>query len=309
MNPPTILVLSNTRDFAADVVIRRLGERGARVRRLNIESARRSPVPTWNPDTGLSNHRPHVVWWRQFEEDIHHASVDDVDDILVERAQWRTWISSLYEPGVEWVNDLWAARRAESKIEQLRVAQRVGLQVPPTTVTNDRSHAADFASRVGEVVVKTLSSAYFAFSDQSFVFTESFDHPALADEKAWSAAPLIVQRRLAGALDARVVSFGNTTVGAQCAAQGLDWRKTPFTQDLWSVWDVPAATVDGCRRYRDSLGLHYAAFDFMILEGQPFFLEANQAGEWLFLDKAIGSEIGTSLADHLLSLAVEVASR
>jgi hypothetical protein len=46
-----------------------------------------------------------------------------VDDFLVAREQWRAWLTDLAEsPDTRWLNPLWAARSAENKLVQMRVA-------------------------------------------------------------------------------------------------------------------------------------------------------------------------------------------
>ena len=50
------------------------------------------------------------------------------------------------------------------------------------------------------------------------------------------------------------------------------------------------------------LGLEFAAFDFMITSDSVFFLEANQAGEWLFLERALDLPIGKAIAARLAEL-------
>lgn len=306
MTRTPITILSNERDFAADDVINHLLAMDEEVSRLNIETARAAPVESWSPGTE-DDRAPSVVWWRQFEAEAHPSSVDGVDEVLVERAQWRSWLSVLDRPGSTWVNGLWEARRAENKIEQLRMAAHLGFTVPPTLITNDPAEAMRFSGAAGDGIVKSLASAYFSFSDQSFVFTEALDHPALADTDAWRSVPLVIQQRLRGALDARVISFGNATFGARCQAAGLDWRKSPYDPHLWDKWDVPPALATLCRSYRLMFGLEYAAFDFMIDTKAVYFLEANQAGEWMFIDRALDLGISRAFACHLVSLGSHVA--
>ncbi len=295
---PEVTILTNERDFAADTVVSHLVDLGANVRRINIDAARTAAVPPWSPSTERG---PSTVWWRQFEFESHPEDLIGVDDVLIERAQWRSWLSVLRLPGARWVNDLWAARRAEDKVEQLRTATSIGFHVPSTLITNDSVDARRFSDQHGDVVVKTLASAFFSFSDESFVFTESISHPALAEPSNWHTVPLIIQKRLVDALDARVVSLGDRTFGARCDAAGLDWRKTPYDADQWSVWDVPASIAELCSRYRERLGLEYAAFDFMI-DDEVWFLEANQAGEFAFIDRALDLGISRALAELLVEL-------
>jgi glutathione synthase/RimK-type ligase-like ATP-grasp enzyme len=281
-------------------VIDHLSRAGVVTQRLNIEAATTTSAMAWSPDMIPP---AVVVWWRQFEADTPVRSLADADDLLVSRAQWRTWLSTLDTPASRWMNPLWSARRAESKVEQLRVARALGFDLPATLVTNDRTEAANFQQAVGDVVVKTLASAYFEFSNQAFVFTESLDHPALDDPNAWFGAPVIVQKRLVGAADARIVSFGDSTFAARSANPGLDWRKLPFDPEMWECCVPPIEIVDYCRRYRAHLSLEYAAFDFMVSEDVWWFLEANQAGEFSFIDRALDLGIAESLARHLAALA------
>lgn len=297
-----ILVLSNERDFAADLVVNHLRRLDFDVRRLNIETARSKPVDLWSP------HEPRdsagsVIWWRQFQLDQHPMSANEIDDVLVVRAQWRAWLSTLSGPSDIWVNPLWAARRAESKVDQLRTALAVGLRVPRTAVTNDPSAARLFREEVGEAVIKTAASAYYEFSDEAFVFTEMLDDRLLDQRDLWFDAPVTVQESLIDCLDARVVSFGDQTFGARCLSKGTDWRKTPFDSTLWMSWNPPEDIRLGCSEYRASFGLEYAAFDFMLRGDEAYFLEANQAGEWLFIERATSADISSAFARHLALLA------
>jgi glutathione synthase/RimK-type ligase-like ATP-grasp enzyme len=66
---------------------------------------------------------------------------------------------------------------------------------------------------------------------------------------------------------------------------------------------LPEPLAALCLRYLHALGLEYAAFDF-VREGEAvWFLEANQAGEWAFIDRAADLGIADSLARRLVALA------
>lgn len=299
-----ILILTNERDFAADDVIRRLQPSGIGVTRLNIESARTSAVRAWSPwSEMLDDELSTLVWWRQFELPELAEDLSAADDILVARSQWRTWLSTLARPHDIWVNDLWNARRAENKIEQLRVARSVGFRLPRTIVTNDPEVAAEFRRQHRGAIVKTIASAYFELSDRSFVFTEMLDDRLLQDSALWWDVPVLVQESLVEATDARIISFGTECFAACSRSKGSDWRKTPFDPELWQPWQPPAALARMCKQYRSRMGLEYAAFDFMVDDDGPLFLEANQAGEWLFLDRSVDLGVGDAFTDHLVRLS------
>lgn len=295
-----VVVLTNLRDLAADDVIRRLDAEGVDVRRINADDCVTSPVPTWSLETG-SDVIASAVWWRQFELPAEPVVFDSTpDELVLVRAQWRAWLSTLAAPETPWVNDLWAARRAEDKVTQLRTARSLGFRVPRTIVTNDRVAAERFGSEP-ETVVKTLASAYFELSGSGFVYTNPLTAALTADERSWHAQPLVVQQRIFGA-PVRVVVVGRDWFGARCDTAALDWR-TAGTEAAWRRWNVPQDLGDRCLRYIDALALRYAAFDFVDDGDDVWFLEANQAGEWVFVDRRLKLGIVNALVELLMDLA------
>lgn len=293
-----VLVLTNERDFAADLVIRRLHDHGVPVERWNIETHRRV---TWRPEGPVATHGCRAVWLRQFlPEPTSADTVAAVDDFLVAREQWRAWLTDLAEsPGVRWLNPLWAARRAENKLVQMRVALECGLAVPPTVVTNDRDQAAAHASQVGPCVVKSLASAYFPFSDSAFMFTTALPDALALDASQWSAQPVIVQKAVTGRVDVRVFVLGDFVASTSTSVDDVDWR-TSSRDAEWATCAAPAHVVEGCRAYAQRLGISYGAFDFAIdATGNWWFLECNQAGEFAFVDRPLELGVADAVADWL----------
>jgi glutathione synthase/RimK-type ligase-like ATP-grasp enzyme len=296
----SVLVLTNLRDLAADDVIRRLDAAGVEVLRMNADDCAREPLPTWSLDS--ENHAGiGAVWWRQFEIPAEGSPfADPVDELAVVRAQWRAWLTTLARPDIPWVNDLWAARRAEDKITQLRTARSIGFALPETIITNDPRAAADFADR-RNAVVKTLAAAYFETSQNGFVYTTALEGALEIPSEAWYAQPVVVQQRVSG-VDIRVVALAGRCFGASCETDVLDWR-TAGTGARWTQWEVPGPLATLCHQYLRALNLRYAAFDFVLDGERLWFLEANQAGEWVFIDRSLGLGIVQALTSLLVDLA------
>jgi hypothetical protein len=300
---PAVWVLTNTRDLAADHVVALLNERDVSVFRLNADQVVSEAVVPWRPD-----HPPvttGAVWWRQFEafvEPTEPLSLEQAEDLLVRRAQWRTWLAVLAEPGIRWMNPLWAARRAENKVEQLRIATKLGgVAVPETLVTNDPHAVREFDS-ASPAIIKTLAAAYYEFTDSGFVYTHAAASVTAPDE-AWLRQPLICQRRLQGA-HVRVIQLSRHTFAGCCESDMLDWRRQE-QPTLWRDWTVPHAVRSFCLDYLEHTGLEYAAFDFIDDGDRVWFLEANQAGEWVFLDRALGLGLAGVIATHLEDLGTD----
>lgn len=293
-----VLILTNHRDFAADTVIRCLGERGVAVDRWNAEDER---VVAWRPEREQLRPRPRAVWLRQvLPEPATARTVATVDDFLVTREQWRAWLTDLAEdPGPRWMNDLWAARRAENKLIQLRVAGGCGLDVPPTLLTNSRAEALRHRAAVGPCVVKSVASAYFPFSDSSFMFTVDLAEAAELADSDWAAQPVLVQKTIGKSEDVRVFVVGDFTAAASTRVDVTDWR-TASGEAEWARREPPPRVIESCRAYLRSMGLAYGAFDFAVDDASDWwFLECNQAGEFAFVDRPLGLGVADAISGWL----------
>lgn len=293
-----VLILTNQRDFAADRVIRRLGVLGVPVERWNAEDER---LVAWRPEELPLVSRPRAVWLRQFlPEPANTDRVSEVDEFLVAREQWRAWLSDLAEQeGPRWLNPLWASRRAENKLGQLRIARACALDVPPTVLTNSRSEAFRHQSEVGRCIVKSVASAYFPFSDSAFMFTVDLAATAELPDADWAVQPVLVQKAIAKKADVRVFLLPGLATAVATHVAVTDWRTVSGDAE-WKPYDLPATIAVSCRTYLGQLGLVYGAFDFVV-DGEDhwWFLECNQAGEFSFADRPLNLGIGDTIAAWL----------
>jgi hypothetical protein len=297
-----VLILANEKDFAADTVIRRLRGRGVPVVRWNAETLAET-APLWQPtraQAGGPSYRS--VWLRQYvTEPPVTAGVEAFDDALVVRAQWRDWVATIDADAAPWMNPLWAARRAENKVVQLREATSLGLRLPATVVTNDPDHARAFRDeQAGKAaVVKSLAAGYYAFSDRSFMFTTALTDDVLSTP-GWRAQPLIVQQRIARTRDIRALVVDGHLVAAarnNTYLDSTDWRLTPRTR--WQQIALPTDVHNGCVELTRALGLAYCAIDLVDDGDTLWFLEANQAGEFHFLDRPLELGVAGRIANFL----------
>lgn len=292
----TVLVITNERDFAADVVIDRIRRRGGTVERWNTETP---PTLDWRPEGPPLSAAASAVWLRQYlPEPARSASVSDVDDFLVMREQWRAWLTDLAESDARWMNPLWAARRAENKLIQLRTAAGLGFLVPPTVVTNDRIVAEKHESEVGPCIVKAVSAAYFPFSTSSFMFTRPLSDALSLGGDDWAVQPVIVQQAVVPRADVRLFIVGDHASAAATTTGGSDWRLFAG-ESSWKRFSVPAGLVEKCRAFNAEFGLAYSAFDFAFDGTDCWFLECNQAGEFGFIDRPLKLGVGDAIARWL----------
>ena len=195
-----------------------------------------------------------------------------------------------------WVNEPWCDHRADQKVGQLAAAQAAGLLVPPTLVTTSPEDAREFLARHGEApFVRKPLRATSAFAGG----TRRLGPADLERLEALRFGPAILQRYVAG-VDVRV-----TVVGDDLFAAEIDATATSCPHDFRPVLaecpvaatTLPEDVAEGLLRTVRALGLSYAAVDLRRDgEGRHHFLEANPAGQWLFVEARTGQPISAALA-------------
>ena len=309
-----VLVLSNESDYSLDRVVNWLArnEPSLHIQRINREDL--TPLggltAVLRPGGWSADERPRVAWLRQLlpGRDPHGPSPkpEEIDDILVARRQWLAWLSLIRLLGVGWLNDPLRVLVAENKPDQLAVAIRAGFDVPRTLLTCNRREAGAFVADTGPCVIKSLTTAFWEFSDQSFVFTTPAEAALTADESAWRSQPVFIQERIDGSEDARLLLIDGVALGACRPRDSLDWRTRSDTP--WTPWDPDPATVAHAAAYAREFGLEYGAFDFILgsaAHAGPVFLECNPAGEFGFLDDVLHGEPTKHIGLLLARLAAE----
>lgn len=309
-----LLLLTNESDYSLDRVIRWLSQEKSwlKIHRINRENL----APLGKMSATLDRHDwsieyvPKVAWLRQFLPERDPYSTPplpaEIDDILVLRRQWLAWTHLFCSLGTRWINDPKLTYMSESKVYQLRLATLIGFDVPRTLLTCDRDKALSFSSEVGACVVKSVATAFWEFSDQSFVFTADAKEALISDAISWQAQPVFVQERIDGSHEARLLVIGNDVVGACRPRVSLDWRTAPDV--AWAPWEPDRHTAKLAVSFARDCALDYGAFDLILgskVHSGPVFLECNPAGEFGYLDETLGQKpskmIGSLLA-RLVSL-------
>ncbi len=200
---------------------------------------------------------------------------------------------------VLWVNDPWRDEIASHKPLQIAAAERAGLRVPATLVTNDPERARAFVrARAGSPLVHKALHA----TPEDWHPTQPFAPEDVAALEGLRHAPVMFQEYVPG-IDVRA-----TVVGDEIYAAAIDARGSPLPHDFRPVFDavpverceLPAAVASGVRELVAGLGLRYAAIDLRRRDdGEHFFLEVNPGGQWLFVEERTGLPISEAIAQLL----------
>lgn len=309
-----ILLLAHESDFALDRVVSWLRQESPELEVVRVNREQFNTLGMYSATLGSSSWQidnvPSVIWMRQLlpERDPYGPapSAREIDDILVQRRQWLAWSQLFNSKDVRWLNNPLDAQVAESKIQQLVMAANCGISVPQTLVTNNRNQAQSFSSKYGPCVVKSIATAFWEFSDQSFVFTTAAEQALALESSEWSAQPVFVQERVDGTHEARMLLIGENALGARRERVSLDWRTDPSVP--WIPWDPDPITIGRCRSFLNRFSLQYGAFDFILnLDApmEPTFLECNPSGDFGYLDDVLDRKPSSLIGEHLVMLAYD----
>ncbi len=218
------------------------------------------------------------------------------------RHEWSAALNGLaMSQEVQWVNHPFA-QNAASKPLQLHWAQKVGLPIPDTLITNDPQCAREFVRRHnGGVVHKALTAP-----DGQLIDTRAWDESRndVYLDACLPMAPGIFQRHVQGRGDVR-----SAVIGEEIFSVFIDSRssRSPVDSRLdldaeYTVHELPEMTTRTLRELMAGLGLVFGVVDLKLdADGQHVFLEVNPQGQFLFMEILTKLPISAAMATLLLS--------
>jgi glutathione synthase/RimK-type ligase-like ATP-grasp enzyme len=261
----------------------------------NSEFRLKSPEGSFSLDTVYS------IWWRRPSKFRLDHSVTDpkVRNFCLSEcsAFFKGAINAIDIPII---NNPSAESLAAYKPLQLRIAQRVGLDIPKTLMSNDPEYIRDFwESHDGRCIYKPFTAPFWTFSETRLLTKDD-----LKDLDKLRHAPIIVQEKIEKGLDVRVNIFGKDVFAAAVKtyipAAELDWRLDPTAK--WEEHILPDAISRKLILLLNNLGLHYGCIDMRQQpDGTYKFFEINPSGQFLFIEIDTGQPLLRSLAKLLVS--------
>ncbi|MEJ2671444.1 MAG: hypothetical protein P8168_04420 [Deltaproteobacteria bacterium] len=292
MKPGVLLLISNSYDATADLLVSRLGK--DKVFRFNFDlwhdyHFEISPKGFFLSDPSgreIVNDRVIKALWRKPVSRVAY------------RPASRTYEDRYYDGEMlyamrDLVNLLWLDGRivlvepfAElhaGKFVQLRLAA-AHLQVP------------DFQFRLGvnsifrenqETVVKSLTMEPVGnAADRELVFTTKVEDHSLSPDCPW-----MVQQYIRAHKDITIAFVYDQLFAFELdrgvfVEQITDWRELPpdWEQGDWRPHKLPEDVASRVFGFMQDMGLHFGRLDFLWGDDGYFFLEVNSNGEWGWLD-------------------------
>ncbi|MEU6895925.1 ATP-grasp ribosomal peptide maturase [Streptomyces sp. NPDC046557] len=307
-----VLVATEADDVTADMVITELNRRSVPVIRFNpadicdglTVSARYGIRPahaagrmlTPSRDARLDEVRS-VYWRRPTWPTFPHLSPDDA---RFAAAQTRYGLGGVLHALASplWVNHPFRNAEADYKPHQLAHAERLGLAVPATLITNDPTEARAFVAAHAAVIHKTLRATFYQRDGAPVV---SWAEQVTADEidDRVRIVPHLFQERVEKAYDVRVLIVGYHVFAVRIESDLLDWRRD-YSALAYSVISLPTPLEAALCTFLDTFGLVSGSFDLAVdRAGTYWFLELNPNGQWGWLEENTGMPMSAAFADLL----------
>ena len=320
-----VLLVTTRLDSASDAVANALKRAGIRFYRLNTEDLPLGARSSCEFRSGAHRLRWHSadraasfdavkrVWFRRHRlPALPGDTVPAHAEYCLRESQWfvRGLLWSLAErvPAANWMSLPANVQRAESKILQLHVAERIGFVCPETLISNDPDQIRMFyAGQEGRVVAKPLRLGFFDYGDvQTAAYTTAVSTADLSSDDALAVAPVIYQRHLEKRCDIRVTIVGHSIYAAAIRSQDVDsakvdWRRSDV-ELKHEVHALPDDIAGACQRLMKALNLHFGAIDLVLAPNDEYyFLEINPNGQWLWLEDKLKFPISNKIAEWLCS--------
>lgn len=208
------------------------------------------------------------------------------------------------------VNSL-ESRLCMIKPYQQAIAASVGLRVPPTLISNDKSSVEAFQRRNGDrIIMKSVSAGKVTPAGDGgenipfFVMTMRVSPQDLeaATPEEIAYCPHFFQREIQKSHELRVVVVDDQILPFRIDSQesevsSLDWRKG-IEVSGFSATSLDEGTIARIRAFMSRMGLFTGSLDLIVdTEQQVWFLECNQDGAWGWLDDIVEGAITRAFAD------------
>lgn len=190
-----------------------------------------------------------------------------------------------------WVQTPGSIRRANNKLLQIKWADKCGLRVPKSLVSNDFAAVKRFVSKNEPCIAKTIvPKNWHEGGENYFTFTSSISSKDL-EREAVELCPMIYQEQITKAFEWRVVIFGDTVSALRQNPNLLDETSVDTRRAIGvalqpEICRLPNEIESKIKQFCKDLDLQIGAFDLVETpEGEFVFLEINESGQYLWLEE------------------------
>lgn len=206
-----------------------------------------------------------------------------------------------------------AIRRADCKQLQLQLATALGLEIPPTLITNDPDEFLEFYREHEGQLIDKLPSVVLAATVRTGRELMRYTQPVTTRDLGYARrlrhSPVLFQAHVPKKFELRITVAGEEVLAAEIHSQStrrtqLDWRHYDFGHTPYRVHRLPERIRRACLELVARLGLRFGAIDMIVTPDDRYvFLEINPNGQWLWIEEETGLPISDAICAALLAPA------
>ena len=237
-----------------------------------------------------------AIWIRRPDPPAHNPRVAEADRKFA-AAEYRSFYHSIaytLEMLPVWcINRYSASRLINNKSVQLHLAHRCGLKVPNALMSNSPQAVKDLFTHNGNrTICKGFTPHVWARHDnRGIAVTETFEltREKLPADEVLTFAPAIYQDMVVKQFDVRTVLMGHRvySYALHNPQKALDWRQDAGQGKVEvEIIPTPSEIEKGILDFARKAGICFGSLDFAVgMDGQWWFLEINEEGQFLWLDQ------------------------
>lgn len=211
-----------------------------------------------------------------------------------------------------WVNHPFDEEAASRKLRQLKYAQRIGMKIPQTLVSNHPELILDFARKIGgPVLIKSFDQLVVDRDDKDgpvdlgFYASLASLEDLVANQHDLQRAPLIFQEYVPKRREWRIVSIGKKLFAAAIYSQERGDTIVDYRQNIEACrmepMSLPSQVESSIHEMNACFNLKMAHYDFIeTTDGDFYFLEVNPGGQWGWLQERLNFPIAQQLIKQLM---------
>lgn len=187
-------------------------------------------------------------------------------------------------------------RRADNKILQVHIAQQTGFIIPELSITNNKLEVDKLGG--DKTIVKPISVGYVSYDDKKeYVQTNEYNPNVNNDGLKYS--PTYFQKYIKKDYEVRATFVLNQAFTVKIISKDeIDWRRKNNTLE-YKLIDIPNDIYEKCLIFMSKNNINFGCFDFIVSDGEWYFLEMNANGQWAWLEFEVGCNISSAIVGYL----------
>jgi glutathione synthase/RimK-type ligase-like ATP-grasp enzyme len=203
-----------------------------------------------------------------------------------------------------------AIRRADCKQLQLQMATDLGMEIPPTLITDDPDRfLAFYRQHDGDLIDKlpsTVMPATLRTGRELMRFTQTVSTRDVGYARRLRHSPMLFQANVPKRFELRITVVGPDVLAAEIHSQStrrttVDWRHYDWGHTPYLPHRLPDGVRRACLAMVERLGLRFGAIDMIVTPDDRYvFLEINPNGQWMWIEDETGLPITDAICDALM---------